>query len=245
MNKPKIAIFTLCRDRLEYTKKTFEEMRKTAGIKFDHFVLNNGSTDDTDKWLKENEKLFKKVIYSPDNKGIWVGINILLRETNFFEGYEFVCKVDNDVEFFNDSRSKDWLLKLYKISMSALGEEWILSPYIGGLGRRTGGAPRTGIDLIQRQKISTSMHVGGICLFTPQKAYSEFMPETMAISMGWDVFFCSKLRGQSYRCGYIEDIIIKHRDGTVGQEEKNKDYYNRKVYESKIAYKGDNRNYNL
>lgn len=246
-NKPKIAIFTLVRDRLEYTKKTFEEMRKTAGIDFHHFIIDNGSKDGTTEWLKEwapEDKHVKKVIYSEDNKGLWVAINILMQETNNFEGYDYVCKIDNDVEFFPD-KSKDWLLKLYKTAMASMGEHWILSPYIGGLGGHSGGAPRNGVTLIHQQQVSLSRHVGGICLFTDREAYNEFMPETHSKARGWDVFFCSKLRSRGYSCGYIEDIIIKHRDTTSGQNKKFPKYLQRKQNEFREPYIGDRRGYHL
>ncbi|MFO8022453.1 MAG: glycosyltransferase, partial [Perlabentimonas sp.] len=156
-NKPRIILYTLTRDRLDYTKQTFEGMRKTAGIEFDHFILDNGSEDGTQNWLRKwrDNNSNTKLYLAKENMGLWAGINTVLSKTNFFEGYDFVCKLDNDVDF-NVEGAQDWLLRLYKVAMSAVGEQWVLSPYVDGLGNNSGGAPRMGVDLIHNKQISLS-----------------------------------------------------------------------------------------
>ena len=51
----KIAVYTLTRDRIEYTKECFAMLESKAGIEYDHYIVDNGSQDGTVEWLKENE----------------------------------------------------------------------------------------------------------------------------------------------------------------------------------------------
>lgn len=234
----------MTRDRLSYTKRTFSAMRKTAGMEYDHVVLDNGSEDGTQDWLKENKNLFKKVILSPDNKGLWAGFEIIKKEANNFIDYDFVCKVDNDVEF----PEKDWLKKLYDTAMSAVNEKWVLSPYVDGLGSGLGGAPRHNYTRINQERIGTTNHVGGICLFSDAKLFAGFKCPPINIlgkARGWDVFFCGQAKQKGYKVGYIEGIKVKHMDTTVNQEKNNPNYYNRKVHEAIIPYDGRINNHKI
>ncbi len=43
----RIAVLTLTRDRLDYTQHCFQTLQEFAGCDFDHYVLDQGSTDDT------------------------------------------------------------------------------------------------------------------------------------------------------------------------------------------------------
>lgn len=228
----KIAIFTLTRDRLNYTKRTFKALKETAGMDYDHYVLDNGSKDGTRKWLLTQS--FAGLIFSPDNKGLWQGINTILTETKFFEGYDLVLKLDNDVEFPHNNWLKD-LVDTYK----KLGSNWIISPFVEGVCNGAGGAPRLEMCIENGITIGKSAHVGGICLLTSADNYSEMMPN-LALASGWDYWFCTHFHGA---VGYIEDIHVKHMDSSEGQEKNKPEYYTRKKKESKIVYKGDVNNY--
>jgi GT2 family glycosyltransferase len=76
----KIAIYTLTRDRIEYTKKCFQSLQENAGYSYDHYIIDNGSKDGTADWLKEGN--YTKVIYNPENVGISNGSNQALRFDN-------------------------------------------------------------------------------------------------------------------------------------------------------------------
>jgi len=54
----KIAIYTLTRDRLQYTQDCFSSLWQNAGMPFDHYIVDNGSEDGTVEWLmQEAERL--------------------------------------------------------------------------------------------------------------------------------------------------------------------------------------------
>jgi GT2 family glycosyltransferase len=67
----RIAVVTLTRDRLEYTKHCFETLRVNAGCDYDHFVLDQGSGDGTAEWLIRQDDL--EVVPLAENVGICRG----------------------------------------------------------------------------------------------------------------------------------------------------------------------------
>lgn len=75
----KVAVFSITYDRLEYTKKSFESLNKTAGYKFDHFIVDNGSADGTQAWLSsyavDTRHQYVQTIWNKDNKGISIASN--------------------------------------------------------------------------------------------------------------------------------------------------------------------------
>ena len=210
-----LAVFTLTRDRKIYTERMFEQL-KDCGYTFDHFVLDNGSRDGTPAYLK---KLGLKGLYlSTENLGLWQGINRILKETNHFEGYDLVLKLDNDLEF----PDKNWLDDLVFVYENNAFD--ILTPFVEGICEGRGGAAR--FDYVNNIGLVT--HCGGAALLTKQKFYAGTMPNgTMA--MGWDTWFC-----RDKKCGIVEDIHVKH--DTLAQERDMPDYYKRKVEESKKVY---------
>jgi len=97
----KVAIYTLCRDRLAYSKRCFRSLWQNAGYPVDHYVIDNGSTDGTVEWLYSNAKRFKKIVLEPDNTGISYASNMALDIIG--NGYDLIVKMDNDCEGLNYS----------------------------------------------------------------------------------------------------------------------------------------------
>jgi glycosyltransferase involved in cell wall biosynthesis len=209
-SKKKLAVYTLTRDRLDYTKRMLEQL-KNCGEEFDHYILDNGSTDGTAEWLKDAIKL-------PQNTGLWTAINILLVYTNHFRDYRYVLKLDNDLEFPEDG----WLTKL--IDTYEARDYDILTPFVEGICKGKGGPDR----IMNDNGIGMTLSVGGACLLTTAESYNDLFPNRY-MARGWDTWFCS-----SKKCGVVEDIKVKH--DTVKQEAEKPEYYKRKQEESKLVY---------
>jgi glycosyltransferase involved in cell wall biosynthesis len=126
---PKIAVYTMTRDRLEYTKKSFDMLKRYAGIDYDHYVFDNNSTDGTKEWLQEqHEKGKLHYIYLADeNMGQNIGANVLLDQI-MIEDYDWVMRWDNDIV----PRTRRFLKKLYNAAEKFLksGIVPVLSPKI-------------------------------------------------------------------------------------------------------------------
>ena len=82
----KIALFTLTKDRLEYTKQTFKSLNEKTDLTFDHFVIDQASKDKTVEWLKKFTYNQGKVYVYPlaMNIGINRGVNFAIPLGDFY-----------------------------------------------------------------------------------------------------------------------------------------------------------------
>lgn len=70
----KTSIIILTYNKLEYTKLCIESIRKyTSKYSYELIVVDNNSTDDTVKWLKQQKDI--KAIYNSENQGFPKGCN--------------------------------------------------------------------------------------------------------------------------------------------------------------------------
>lgn len=228
IKEPRIAVFSLTYDRLDYTKVCFDSLHKTAGVPFDHFVVDNGSTDGTVEYLKDN-KMFKTVIYNKQNKGISIASNQALDAIG--DNYDIICKVDNDALFKNDG----WMKKM--VDIWRVNKMVALSCYIEGLRDHPGGAERIGYAEFQGEKIGGTAHLGGICHFVDARAYKNFRwDEDSTLHGVQDLELSTYLLKNNYGMGYLENWFCEHIDGTEGQEKKFKEYFERRKKEKVTRY---------
>lgn len=242
VKEPKVAIFSLTMDRLEDTKTCFESMYKTAGYEFDHFVIDNGSKDETDGWLLDLEQQKPNKVYvelNDDNKGISIGSNQAIEfitDNTGFAGlqqkpYDIIVKVDPDALFLTDG----WLAKMVDIWKS--NHMFVMSPYIQGLKDNPGGAQRSEYGHIKGEIIGLTKHVGGIVCFADAKIYNNFRwDEHQTLHGVQDVEFSTYARMNGYQCCYLENYFVEHIGGTEGQHKKYPDYFKRREYEKTHAY---------
>lgn len=210
----KVLIYTLTRDRLSYTKRMLTQL-KNCGVEYDHVILDNGSKDNTMKYLRDGS--YKMVLGKPKNLGLWKGIQNIIDMTNRFEGYDYVLKLDNDMEFPYDN----WLANL--INTYIENDFDVLSPFVEGVCNGAGGIPRDYYE----DRIGVVEHVGGACLLTTQAYYDEDLPNGY-MATGWDTWFCTGLK-----CGVVEDIHVKHMGNEIKGNEK---YHERQRHEETIKY---------
>lgn len=204
------------------------EQLKDCGVEYDHFILDNGSKDGTMEWFKKNLDKFKIVVGVPKNMGLWCGIQHIIDFTHNFKGYDYVIKVDNDMEF----PQKNWLRDLIEVYRK---EDFdVLSPFIEGVCDGAGGVERAGYkhspNVLDNRGVTIGYvgHVGGACLLSTPDMYYETLPNGF-MATGWDTWFCEGLR-----CGIVEDIHVKHDSKKM--ETENKEYHKRQRYEEKIKY---------
>jgi len=214
----KIALFTLTKDRLAYTQQTFESLKKKTKVPYDHFVLDQGSTDGTVDWLQSfAHKLGKFYVYPlTTNIGINRGVNFIIDRIG--SEYDVIVKIDNDVEI----ETSGWLKKMTDV----LAPKTLISPYVKGLIDNRGGVQRYGH--IKELNIGLTPFIGGICMIGLRRAWyddSGGWEYPKPKHAGGDRAFCMKLSLSGYKFGYKEDVIIKHIDTTAGQQEKYKDYF--------------------
>lgn len=213
----KLAIYTMTRDRLDYTIRMISQLYK-CGYSYDYFILDNGSNDETPEFLKT---LNLKYLYlSPENIGLWRGIEKILSDNNYFQDYDLVLKLDNDLEF----PQENWLKNLIEVYNNNHYD--ILSPFVEGICNGKGGVERIKTD----GDISLVPFVGGAALLTDSFYYNNLLlPTNLPKAKGWDSWFC-----QNKKCGIVENIHVKH--DTLEQERTMPEYYARKVKEATEKY---------
>lgn len=236
VKQPKIAIYSLTYERLDYTKICFESLYKTAGIKFDHFIYDNTPTHEIFHWFNtwdfpqewcENSN----IIHKGENCGISRASNYCLDWIKKEGDYDIILKVDNDCLFLSDG----WLLKM--VDMWNRTRKMAFSCYIQGLRDNPGGAPRVDYGTIGDELIGITKHLGGICHFVDARAYDNFRwDEDSPLHGIQDLEFSQHLLKEGYRMGYLESFFAEHFEGTEGQEKRYPEYFQRRKLEKVSKY---------
>lgn len=225
----KVAVLSLTRDRLEFTKHCFQTLAENAGCEYDHYVWDNGSTDGTVEWLREQPF---HVFIAGVNNGISAAMNHLLRTAEHeaqppFEPYDVIVKFDNDCELLTPNALRDICELVYTYGL-------LLSPQILGLRQppATIGRPLS----LGGALVDEKAQIGGIFLAAPASLYDDFRySETNPLWGGDDVEVCAWWRARGGKCGYVQGYEAAHYQTTDGQHERFPEYFARKALEGAPA----------
>lgn len=218
--KPRVAIFTIHYDRLEYSKQSYKEMVKTAGYDFDWFCADNGS-DGTYEWLREDRKC-KFIKKYPENVGLTKSSNDLINVIKEMNNYDIIIKIDNDVEFITYGWLRD-IVKLWEKNHLIY-----ISPYVEGLKDNPGGALRIGSAMVGEDLLEVTKHIGGIFATIDAKAYDDFRWKDNKYHGFQDLEASTRFAEDGYMPCYFPKHIIRHRDSTEKQHIKYKNYFERR-----------------
>lgn len=230
----RIAVLTLTRDRLEYTRHCFALLEQHAGCDYDHYVLDQGSADGTAEWLFEEwlpGGTFRSATRRLENVGISPGMNALLHQVSAREDdeeflYDAIVKFDNDCELTADNTLRD-------VVQATVNGNCLLSPRILGLLNPPQPTRRLTVG---EEVILDVPQIGGIFLAAPAWVYDEFRYSDRNPSWGGDdVEICAWFRRKGGVCGYVERLEAWHYETTGGQRERFPDYFERKDQEFAAA----------
>ena len=226
----KIAIYTLTRERLDYTKHCFQTLMDKAGYPHDHFIIDNGSQDGTVDWLKENEGIFKYIHYNSENLGISIASNQALEAIG--KDYDIIIKFDNDCEVISEHMLKN-IVEIY--TDIGLSEKYMLSPKVEGIGNII---PRFRNALVGGHEIGFTYMVGGLFHILPAWLYQQYRYKTFLPKAALqDGSICYWMRSEGVHIGYIESLVVNHYETTNGQKNRYPDYFVRKEQEEKLEVK--------
>jgi glycosyltransferase involved in cell wall biosynthesis len=225
----KIALFTLTRDRLEYTQYCLHTLVEKAGHPYDHFVIDNGSVDGTVEWLSAHQSNFRAVHLLPKNIGISRGSNLALTEIFKTDDYDLVVKMDNDCEVVSENILGQ-MVEIYS-DVKEFSSQYVLSPRAEGIVNQ----PHRGrFTQIGGRRIGLTAIIGGLfCVIPGWVAKKYRYPEDLPVAWGQDDAFCKWFKGQGGEVGYVEGLIVNHYETTNGQAERYPDYFKRKWDEEK------------
>ncbi len=219
----RIAVLTLTRDRLDYTKHCFARLAEFAGCDYDHYVLDQGSTDGTPEWLADQGIA---TLALEENIGISRGMNLLLDAALEFE-YDVIVKLDNDCELVQPGTLRD-------VCALVLEGGALLSPRILGLNHPPAS---TGEFRIGDEAILDIPQIGGIFLAAPAWMYDSFRYSEDSPLWGMDdAEVCHWFRREyGGTCGYVKRLEAWHYETTAGQHARYPDYFSRTVAEGKAV----------
>jgi hypothetical protein len=220
----KVAVLTLTRDRLAYTKRAFAALRRNAGCPYDHFVVDQGSEDGTAAWLRDYQP--KGLWLLGGNIGIFRGVNLIL-ETVCTRGYDVIVKFDNDCE----PRTAGVLADVARASYEL---QAVLSPRITGLNNPV---PLLSVEQHGAWTVERTTMVGGIFSAVPAGFYDGWHRSLPADTVpGWggdDSLVCAKARERQMIIGYLAEHHAAHIDTTRGQWARYPEYFARTLAEGK------------
>jgi glycosyltransferase involved in cell wall biosynthesis len=232
----RVAVYTLTRDRLDYTRHCFGLLWEKAGYEYDHYVIDNGSQDETVEWLMHNQKRFSVIHALGHNHGIAIASNIALgyiRDGN----YDLIIKIDNDCEIVTDGIIGS-IVDLYgqKWTQYPYDKRWMLSPFVGGIVNQPG---RSQDIWMGEHKVGVTSQVGGLFQVVPWAVVKDYRyPEDLPMARGHDSKFCEWFRRRGGQCGYIENLLVNHYETTDGQARRYPEYFERKRIEEQTVYEG-------
>jgi GT2 family glycosyltransferase len=211
--RPSVAVLSVTRDRLGYSKHCFAQLRKNAGIAFDHYVFDNGSQDGTQDWLKKRK--LAGLILSDSNTGVTRALNQLL---DLAEGYDAYVKFDNDCELTTHGALRD------AVKVVTENPLWLVSPKIEGLYGPVGHQDEVNLS---GHRVGVTPMIGGI--FSARSKDFQYRYDESAPLWGFDdVAICGEAHRRGGQTGYLLDHIAWHYEGTWGQEKRYHDYFVRK-----------------
>jgi|GEM_PF-1329032 len=230
----KIAVYTLTRDRLAYTKACFSELREKAGISFDHFVVDNGSQDGTADWLSDElrARRLKGLTLNPANEGISAGSNTALEHIRKIGSpYDLVVKFDNDC-FVKSENVLGQMAEIFE-SIGPFASRFVLSPRVEGINRQPS---RGRMTQLAGRRIGLTAIVGGLFHCVPADVYRRYRyPTELPLASGQDDHFCHWFKDNGGEVGYVEGLIVEHYRGTDQQALDYPAYFERKWQEEKTV----------
>lgn len=219
-----IAVLSLTRDRLDYTRHCFASLLANAGCDFDWFITDNGSTDGTVDWLLDNTDA--TVTSYTDNAGISPALNAMIDDALASADYDVIVKIDNDCELVTPDTLSD-------VCRLVSDHDAILSPWIKGL--RQPPQPLPGVAHPSGQ-ITRMPVIGGIFTAVPAGVFEDGYRHPLIPTLdGEDFNLCQWYRSQGGTVGYVDGYEAWHYEGTDGQHARYPDYFSRRAEEREAA----------
>ncbi len=224
-----IAVVSVTRDRLDYTKHCFASLHQYAGCDFDWWIADNGSTDGTVDWLLANTDA--TITAYNENAGISPALNAMLDDIVEAADYDVIVKVDNDCELLTPNTLRD-------VAELALSNNAILSPWIRGL-RNTPQSNRHMGVFRGKGAISITPVIGGIFSAVPAWVFKNGYRHPIIPTLdGEDAILCQWFQqAQQGRgsCGYVDGYFANHYETTDGQHARYPEYFARREQEREEA----------
>jgi glycosyltransferase involved in cell wall biosynthesis len=198
----RIAVLSLTRDRLAYTKQNFGLLHALAGCDYEHYVLDQGSTDGTVEWLENEYEDRCCAVFYQRNIGICKALNELLNLANPAR-YDVIVRFDNDCVVQREGTLK-------KVCEVALRNDVIVAPKVMGL--RQPPAVQAEVLLDGDDILQVTGILGGVFMAIPAHLFTDgFRYDEGSPLWGGDEYICSWFQQEKGGlCGYLKGWEVLH-----------------------------------
>ena len=191
----KVAAITITYNRLDLTKKTVESFYSKTGVDY-HLFIDNGSTDGTQEWLADKYDYVRL----DENKGIAHAFREAVLQ---LKGYDFILKLDNDVETITDDIVNK-MLQFY----DGNDMKYVCSPVDVALD--SAFAPASlGKAVNNSYSVKYVTHTGGAFQLIPYSICERLCREFRHLKAG-DYMIGKYYRRHTYRPVYLLDLEMRH-----------------------------------
>ena len=212
--KSQAAIFALTWNRLDYSKYCFTTLFEKAGVPFDFYVVDNGSTDGTVEWLQCNEQVgrIKRVVYKKENEGIGAAFLSIIPEIEK-DGWDWMVPTGNDIEVVSDNILKE----IVEFSRYTKGK-FFFGPKVYGIRSKIRVFKEYEMKGHPVEEIDVN---GGILQTYLISILKEFLSDHQ-----WNANqFCRWSRGTyGVKHLYLADLRVNHFETTEGQKKRYPNY---------------------
>lgn len=199
-----IAAITITYNRLELTKQTMESFYSKTSVDY-HLFIDNGSTDGTQKWLKDNFD------YIPLDKNYGITEAFCLAVSKL-SGYDYILKLDNDVETVTDNlveRMVEFLNRNQGYAVSPVDLNLLPNFKPSTLRRLT----------VDGYRVEISSHTGGAYQLARDHVVRELCKDKRHFQRG-DYMIGHWYRRHNISPAYLLDLQMRH----IGLNQSTKEY---------------------
>ena len=230
----RVAVYTITRNREDLTRRSFKMLRLKAGMEFDHYVADNGSTDGTQKWLEGRYAAgdFKYYYPAGENLGQNIAANILLDQIQPHDEYEYILRWDPDAI----PKSRRFLKRLVRCAdaFRTFNLTPILSPKITKL-EHPPEPLMAGDDVGFEYEVVQIL--GGICRLHPRWFFMDWRFNKFgALGFGEAKEVSERALDLNTPKLRLPKIIVEHAMGQKRQEKAYPDYFSDKWRWSYVGY---------
>jgi len=198
-----VAAVTITYNRLELTKKTVDSFRSKTKVDF-HLFIDNGSTDGTRDYLLDFDHINLEKNY---------GIAYAFREAvNKLEGYDYILKLDNDIETVTDDIIRE-MLRFYELN----GKQYVCSPVDLALDPAY-APPVLGKANLKGFNVTHVTHTGGAFQLIPYSICKRLCDDFRHLKYG-DYMIGKFFRRMNFKPTYLLDLKMRHIG--IGQTSQN------------------------
>lgn len=191
----KVAAVTITFNRLELTKRMVDKFYESEKVDY-HLFIDNGSSDGTQEWIVQN---FDNILL-PENMGIAYAFATAV---NALDGYDFILKLDNDVEPITLNIIEK-MLKFYELN----NQYFVVSP-VDLLLDKNFKPKATGIAKLNGYNVEYVTHTGGAFQLIPFEACQKLCQDYRHLTQG-DYAIGRYFRSIKYIPTYLTDLKMNH-----------------------------------